>query len=109
MFPLSTYYGAALGKWTNNHPHVVSTKFQISSILGADYLKARNPVTAINSFRKCGIVQFDGNIFNEVDFLAETADDSQTSVLHSIDQPATTSATIGITQMGLCLCQHHSS
>jgi hypothetical protein len=33
-------------------------------------LKLQNPVTAINGFRKCGIVPFDSDIFSEADFLA---------------------------------------
>lgn len=75
MFPLSTYYDAALEKWTSNHPGRVVTMFQISSIFCEAYLKAANPVTAINGFRKCGISPFNRNIFTEADFLAAKVTD----------------------------------
>jgi hypothetical protein len=75
MFPLSTYYNAALEKRTNNDPGRVVTMFRICSIFGEACLKAANPVTAINGFRKYGIVQFDRDIFSETDFPAAEVTD----------------------------------
>jgi hypothetical protein len=75
MFPLSTYYNAALEKRTNTDPGCVVTMFRIRSIFGEASLKGANPVTAINGFRKYGIVQFDRDIFSETDFPAAEVTD----------------------------------
>jgi len=108
VYPLITYYVAALEKGTNNLPcHVVRT-FEISCICDEARLEAASPVTAIKVFCRCGFL-FDRNIFSETNILAgeftdqgdqsekflqeaantaERVNDSQTSVLESVDQPA---------------------
>jgi hypothetical protein len=101
MYPLSTYYVAALEKGTNNRPgHIVKTS-EISCFCDEACFEAPSPVTAIKVFCRCGFF-FDRNIFSEANILAaevtdqgdqsemflqeaahtaERANDSQTSVL----------------------------
>ncbi|XP_072384637.1 uncharacterized protein [Diabrotica undecimpunctata] len=68
MAPLARYYDMALEKFVNNNPGRVVTAFQISKIFGEAFLQAATPLTAINAFKKCGIVPYDPNIFTDLDF-----------------------------------------
>lgn len=55
----------------------------IFSVFGRAFLEAAKMETAINSFKKCGIVPFNPNIFTESDFATATTDS-----LHEENSPA---------------------
>jgi hypothetical protein len=109
MYPLNTYCDAAVEKETKNCPGHVVKMFVISCIFDEACLKAASPITAIKVFFSCSFVPFDRNIFSEANILAaevtdqgdqsekflqeavntaERVNDCQTSVLESVDQPA---------------------
>jgi hypothetical protein len=75
MGPLNTYYVQAIEKFLRNNPGRVVTQFQVSKIFGEAYIKAATPATAINGFKKCGIVPLDPNIFEDTDFIAAQTTD----------------------------------
>uniref|UniRef100_A0A2S2QQR0 Tigger transposable element-derived protein 1 n=1 Tax=Sipha flava TaxID=143950 RepID=A0A2S2QQR0_9HEMI len=75
MGPLNTYYVQAIEKFLRNNPGRVVTQFQVSKIFGETYIKAVTPATAINGFKKCGIVPLDPNIFEDTDFIATQTTD----------------------------------
>lgn len=54
----------------------------MSKLFGEAYIKAATQMTAINGFRKCGIVPLDPNIFDDSDFIA-----AQTTEIALIDPP----------------------
>ena len=69
MKPLSSYYDEAVRIWLRSHPgRVVVTIHQIAELFGGAYLKAAAAITAVNGFRKTGIVPFNPAIFNDADF-----------------------------------------
>ena len=65
---------AALEKWTNRHPIVLSRLMSVPFLVKFT-LKAASPVTAINGFRKCDIAPVDRNTFSAADFLAARVTD----------------------------------
>lgn len=75
MALLACYYDMALEKFLNNHPGRVVTVFQIAKIFGDAYLQAATPLTAINAFKKCGLVPYDPNIFTDLDFAPSAVTD----------------------------------
>ena len=68
MKPLSSYYDEAVRIWLRSHPGRVVTIHQIAALFGGAYLKAAAAITAVNGFRKTGIVPFNPAIFNDADF-----------------------------------------
>ena len=68
MEPLSSYYDEAVKIWLHSHPGRVVTIHQIAALFGGAYLKAAAAITAVNGFRKTGIVPFNPAIFNDADF-----------------------------------------
>lgn len=68
MAPLNAFYIAAIEKFMRNNPGRSVTQFQVSKLFGEAYLKAATPSTAISGFRKCGIIPFDPDVFQESDF-----------------------------------------
>ncbi|KAJ4451383.1 hypothetical protein ANN_02845 [Periplaneta americana] len=69
MAPLNPFYIAAIEKFMRNNPGRSVTQFQVSKLFGEAYLKAATPSTAISGFRKCGIIPFDPDVFQESDLL----------------------------------------
>ncbi|XP_025195696.1 tigger transposable element-derived protein 6-like [Melanaphis sacchari] len=82
MGPLNTFYVQAIEKFLRNNPGRVVSQFQVSKLFGEAYIKAATQMTAINGFRKCGIVPLDPNIFDDSDFIA-----AQTTEIALIDPP----------------------
>lgn len=70
MAPFNTFYVQAIEKFLRNNPGRVVTQFQVSKLLGDAFLRAALPSTAINGFRKCGIVPLDPDVFTDADFAA---------------------------------------
>lgn len=70
MYPLNHYHDEALEKWLTNDPGRNVTVFQISSIFNESYMKACNPMNAINGCKKAGIVPYDPDVFSDIDFAA---------------------------------------
>ena len=68
MKPLSSYYDEAVRIWLRSHPRRVVTIHQIGTLFGGADLKAAAAITAVNGFRKTGIVPFNPEIFNDADF-----------------------------------------
>ena len=68
MKPLSCYYDEAARIWLRSHPGRVITIHQIALLFGGAYLKAATTITAVNGFRKTGIVPFNPAVFNDADF-----------------------------------------
>lgn len=75
MGPFNTFYVQAIEKYLRNNPGRVVSQFQVSSLLGEAFLRAAVPYTAINGFRKCGIVPLDPSVFSDVDFVAAEVTD----------------------------------
>lgn len=70
MKPISTYYDKEVTNWLrSNTPKVVTLK-NIAEIFGAAFLKAASMLNAVNSFKKTGIIPFNPDVFEEVDFMA---------------------------------------
>lgn len=82
MGPLNTYYVQAIEKFLRNNPGRVISQFQVSKLFGEAYMKAATHMTAINGFRKCGIIPLDPNIFEDSDFVA-----AETAEIALIDPP----------------------
>ena len=89
MGPLNTFYVAAVEKFHRNQPGRAVTQYQISKLFGEAYLKAANPTTAINGFRKCGIFPVDPDVFEESDFAPSLPSDRPISEEHNLSPPAT--------------------
>ena len=68
MKPLSCYYDEAVRIWLRSHPGRVVTIHQIALLFRGAYLKAATAITAVNGFRKTGIVPFNPAVFNDADF-----------------------------------------
>ena len=68
MKHLSSYYDEAVRIWLRSHPGRVVTIHQIAALFDGAYLKAAAAITAVNGFRKTGIVPFNPAIFNDADF-----------------------------------------
>lgn len=75
MGPFNTFYVQAIEKYLRNNPGRVVSQFQVSSLLGEAFLRAAMPSTAINGFRKCGIVPLDPSVFSDVNFVAAEVTD----------------------------------
>lgn len=75
MAPFNTYYVQAVEKFLRNNPGRVVTQFQVSKLLGEAFVRAALPGTAINGFRKCGIVPLDPHVFSDADFAAAEVTD----------------------------------
>lgn len=75
MGPLNTFYVQSIEKYLRNNPGRVVSQFQVSRLMGEAFLRAAVPSTAINGFRKCGIVPLDPSVFSEVDFVAAEVTD----------------------------------
>lgn len=74
MGPFNTFY---LGR--------IVSQFQVSSLLAEVFLCITVPSTAINGFRKCGIVLLDSSVFSEVDFVAAGVKDTEVEGLVAHD------------------------
>ena len=85
MFPLNTFYVAAVEKFLRNNPGRALTQFQVSKLFGEAYLRAATPTTAINGFRKCGICPLNPNVFEEADFAASLPTDRPHSSVENLD------------------------
>ncbi|KAK9720207.1 hypothetical protein QE152_g22209 [Popillia japonica] len=75
MGPFNTFYVQAVEKYLKNNPGRVVSQFQVSRLLGEAFLKAATPATAINGFRKCGIVPQNQDVFTEADYVAAECTD----------------------------------
>lgn len=75
MGPFNTFYVQAIEKYLKNNPGRIVTQFQVSRLLGEAFLKAATPATAINGFRKCGIVPLNQDVFSEADYVAAECTD----------------------------------
>lgn len=84
MGPFNTFYVQSIERFLRNNPGRVVTQFQVSQLLGEAFLKAATPVTAINGFKKCGIVPFNPEVFSEADFVAAEYTDV---AIHEDDLP----------------------
>lgn len=68
MSPLKTNFSQEVEKHLKKDPGKTVTLNDISSLLGSAFLKSAVPATAINGFRKVGIVPFNRYVFNDSDF-----------------------------------------
>lgn len=59
--------------WSN--PGQVITVRQVAELFGKTFIQAATMNTAVNAFRKCGIVPYDITVFSETDFLPATTTD----------------------------------
>jgi len=85
MFPLKTYYAKAIENWLANHPGRTVRKLQVASLFAEAYLKAATMETAVNGFRKTGIIPFKPDVFPEEDFIAhKQQNDLEESNAHSV-------------------------
>ncbi|XP_062554431.1 uncharacterized protein LOC134219646 [Armigeres subalbatus] len=68
MGPFKTNVSLSIEKYLKQNPGKVVTLNEISSLVGNAFSQTAVPATAINGFRKTGIVPFNKYIFNETDF-----------------------------------------
>lgn len=68
MGPFKTNFSQAVEMFLKNNPGRTVTLNDISSLVGNAFSKTSVPSTAINGFKKCGIVPYNRSIFNETDF-----------------------------------------
>lgn len=68
MGPLKTNLSQAVENYLKTNPGKVGTLNDISRLVGTAFLKTAVPTTAINGFRKAGIVPFNRFTFNDDDF-----------------------------------------
>jgi hypothetical protein len=47
MQHLKTYYAQEMEIWMKNHPNIVVTHYQITGLVGKDYLQSATPLTAV--------------------------------------------------------------
>lgn len=69
MSPFKAYYSQEVETWLSNNPFRALTSYQIGELMGKAYAKAATLQIATSGFRKCGIIPFDRNRFQESDFL----------------------------------------
>lgn len=74
MAPLNSSFGKEVASIQQQHL-TVNLK-NLFSIFGTAFLKAAKMETAVNSFRKCGIVPFHPNVFSDSDFAAAKRESS---------------------------------
>jgi hypothetical protein len=80
MGPLNTFYVQEIEKYLKNNPGRTISQFQVSKLFAGAYLRAGTPTTAINGFRRCGIVPYNPHVFSDADFVAsEVADRDEAS------------------------------
>lgn len=65
---LKTAYTRECDNWMISNPGKVITQMQVSGLFGAAYAAVANIQKAQNSFKAAGIVPYNDQIFNEVDF-----------------------------------------
>ncbi|XP_039300711.1 tigger transposable element-derived protein 6-like, partial [Nilaparvata lugens] len=70
MFPFKTYYAQAIENWLSNYPNRVVCNLQIAQLFNEAYAKAEVVKTAVNGFKKTGILPYNPNVFGPEDFLA---------------------------------------
>lgn len=68
MGPFKTHYSQILEKLLKDNPGKIATLNDISGLVGEAFLKTAVPITAVNAFKKTGIVPFNRYIFNDTDF-----------------------------------------
>ncbi|KAJ3616588.1 hypothetical protein MTP99_017334, partial [Tenebrio molitor] len=75
MGPLNTFYVQEIEKYLKNNPGRTISQFQVSKLFAGAYLRAGTPTTAINGFRRCGIVPYNPHVFSDADFVASEVTD----------------------------------
>ncbi|XP_046660673.1 uncharacterized protein LOC124358492 [Homalodisca vitripennis] len=107
MGPFNTFYVQAIEKFLKNNPGRVVTQFQVGRLLGEAFLKAATPATAINGFRKCGIVPLNQDVFTEADYVAAECTDVLPQQFRPVQQERETCQTedpvLESPQEGICL------
>jgi hypothetical protein len=67
MDPLKTYYAQETEIWMKNHPNIVVTHYQITGLVGKDYLQSATPFTAAHGFQKTSLFPDNVHTFDKLD------------------------------------------
>ncbi|KAJ4426223.1 hypothetical protein ANN_27034 [Periplaneta americana] len=78
MFPFKRFYGEAIKSSLSSDPGRVITNLQLSRLFNYGYIKAATIEMAVNGFRKTDIVPYNPNIFSDVDFVVNEAEEIAT-------------------------------
>lgn len=69
MNPFKAYYSQEVETWLSNNPYRSLTCYQIGELMGKAYAKCSTLQIAASGFKKCGILPFNRNLFQESDFI----------------------------------------
>jgi hypothetical protein len=69
MSPFKAYYSQEVETWLSNNPFRSLSCYQVGELMGKAYAKCATLQIAENGFKKCGILPFDKNKFEESDFI----------------------------------------
>jgi hypothetical protein len=81
MGPFKKFYSQEVELWLNNHPFQAVTALHVGENFGKAYLRVASMQTAINGFKKCGIITFKPTVFGEV-ILSQIKAISTKTMLH---------------------------
>lgn len=113
MASLKMHFSQAVELFLKANPGKVVTVNEISSLFGKAFLASATPSTAINGFRKTGIVPFNKFIFGEEDFAASNVSDvpqimDDEPPFHGFDdcgeKPMSFNTLIDLPSLGQTLC-----
>jgi hypothetical protein len=74
MGPFKKFYSQEIKLWLNNHSFQTVTALKFSGKLIYDFASMQ---TAINGFKKCGIIPFHSLVFEEVDFIPDKSNGNE--------------------------------
>jgi hypothetical protein len=76
MGPFKKFHSQEIELWLDNYPFQAVTALRVGEFFGKAYLRVASMQTAINGFKKCGIIPFNRLVFGEVDFIPDKSNDN---------------------------------
>jgi hypothetical protein len=94
LFPLKTFYAAAIEDWLHSNPGKVVTNFKVGELFGIAYNRAATMNNSVNSFKKPGLFPLNKQAFSDHDFPIHSQESPHNLTLE--EQPSTSSEQVVI-------------